>query len=482
MGPNCAATLPFRCAAWLKRRAMPIEKRAASARSAPQRGRPGPKKPAGPKKPPPPPPGLAPRRAALDILNLVNGGRSLDEALEACRSFNALEGADRGLAHALAAIVLRRGGAFDHAIGLYIDKPLPKTASKAHEILRLVAAQSLVLKTPDHAAVSTAVALANEFRETAGYAGLVNAVARKIAALDGDFLQKLPERIDTPGWMWRAWERAYGAETARAIARAHHVEAPLDITLKDPSDAAAFAAETGGVRLSTGSVRLAPGTDVATLPGFAAGRFWVQDAAAALPARLFSSLSGKTVIDLCAAPGGKTMQLAAAGAEVLAVDIAGLRLKIVAENLARTGLSAKTIKADIRDWSPEQPADAVLLDAPCSATGTIRRHPDVLRLKSEESVKTLSAMQAGLIDRAVAMVKPGGEIIYCVCSLQPEEGERQIEAALSRIAGLSRRPIAEAEIGLSGAVTRAGDLRTLPSMLADEGGVDGFFAARLIRG
>jgi 16S rRNA (cytosine967-C5)-methyltransferase len=459
---------------------MPFEKRAAPARSAPQRGKPGPKKPAGPKKPPPPP-GLSPRRAALDILNLVSGGRSLDEALEACRSFNALDGPDRGLAHALAAIVLRRGGAFDHAIGLYIDKPLPKSAAKAHEILRLVAAQSLILKTPDHAAVSTAVALANEFRETAGYAGLVNAVARKIAALDGEFLEKLPERIDTPGWMWRAWERAYGAETARAIARAHHVEAPLDITLKDPSEAPAFASETGGPLLTTGSVRLAAGTDVASLPGYAEGRFWVQDAAAALPARLFSNLAGKTAIDLCAAPGGKTMQLAAAGASVLAVDIAGLRLKTVAENLARTGLTAKTIKADIREWTPEEQADAVLLDAPCTATGTIRRHPDVLRSKSEESVKTLSAMQAGLIDRAVAMAKTGGEIVYCVCSLQPEEGEKQIEAALHRIPGLLRRPIEPAEIGLPGAVTRNGDLRTLPSMLAGEGGIDGFFAARLIR-
>jgi 16S rRNA (cytosine967-C5)-methyltransferase len=413
---------------------------------------------------------------------LVAGGRSLDEALEACRSFNALEGADRGLAHALAAIALRRGGALDHVIGLYVDKPLPKSAAKAHDILRIAAAQSLILKTPDHAAVSTAVALANDFRETAGYAGLINAVARKIAALVPDFLDKLPERIDTPGWMWRAWERAYGPDAARAIARAHHVEAPLDVTLKIPSGAGGFASETGGILLPTGSVRLPAGTDVAGLPGYAAGRFWVQDAAAAIPARLFGDLAGKSAIDLCAAPGGKTMQLAAAGGAVLAVDIAGLRLKTVAENLARTGLSATTIKADIREWTPEEPADAVLLDAPCSATGTIRRHPDVLRLKTEESVKTLSAMQAGLIDRAVAMAKPGGEIVYCVCSLQPEEGEKQIEAALARIPGLARRPIAPDEVGLAGAVTRAGDLRTLPSMLANEGGMDGFFAARLVRG
>lgn len=432
-------------------------------------------------KKPPPPPGLAPRRAALDVLILVAGGRPLEEAFEACRSFNALEGSDRSLAHLLAATVLRRGGGLDHVVGLFVDRPLPKSAARAHDILRMAAAQSLILKTPDHAAVSTAVALANEFRETAGYAGLVNAVARKIAALGPEALDKLPERIDTPGWMWRGWERAYGADGARAIAKANAREAPLDVTLRDPRDAPAFAREAGGALLPTGSVRLPAGVDVTGLPGFADGRFWVQDAAAALPARLFGDLAGKDAVDLCAAPGGKTMQLAASGANVVAVDISGSRLKRVLENLERTRLSAKTVKADIREWTPDSPVDAVLLDAPCSATGVIRRHPDVLRLKSEESLGALCALQASLIDRAAAMLKDGGTLVYCVCSMQPEEGEKQAQAALERLPQLERAPIAPDEVGLPGAVSRAGDLRTLPSMLAEAGGVDGFFAARLIK-
>jgi len=449
------------------------------------RGKPGPggpgkgKPPA--KKPPPPPPGLAPRRAALDILILVAGGRPLDEALESCRSFNALEGPDRGLAHMLAATVLRRSGGLDHVIGLYVDKPLPKSAARAHDILRIAAAQSLILGTPDHAAVSTAVALANAFRETAGYAGLVNAVARKIALLGPQALEKLPERIDTPGWMWRGWERAYGPETARAIARANAREAPLDVTMKARADAEAFAREAQGVLLPTGSVRLPAGVDVTALPGFAEGRFWVQDAAAALPAALFGDLSGRRAIDLCAAPGGKTMQLAAAGADVVAVDISGPRLKRVLENLQRTGLSAKTVKADIREWAPPEPVDAVLLDAPCSATGVIRRHPDVLRLKTEDGLPATCALQAELIDRAAAMLRVGGVLVYCVCSLQPEEGEKQAQAALERLPQLARAPVAPEEIGLPGAVTRAGDLRTLPSMLSEAGGMDGFFAARFIK-
>ena len=426
-------------------------------------------------------PGLAARRAALDVLTLVAGGRTLDDALADCRSFNALEGPDRAFAHAMAATVLRRRGSIDHAIGLFIDKPLPRRSARATDILRLSAAQTLILGTPAHAAVSTAVALTEAFRETENYAGLVNAVARKISALGPEALAKLPERIDTAGWMWRSWERAYGAEATRAIARAHAAEAPIDLTPRDTADAGALAAETGGTLLTTGSVRLAPGAKVAALPGYEEGRFWVQDAAAAIPARLLGDVRGKRVFDLCAAPGGKTLQLAAAGAEVIAVDTSGERLKRVQENLARTKLTAKTVKADVLAWAPEGLADAVLLDAPCTATGTIRRHPDILWAKTEESLKETTALQAALIDRTVAMTKPGGVIVYCVCSLQPEEGDKQVASALDRHPALARSPIAAAEIGGLPALTREGDFRSLPSMLADRGGMDGFFAARLIR-
>jgi len=426
-------------------------------------------------------PGLAARRSALDILTLVAAGRTLDDALEDCRSFNALEGPDRGFAHALAATVLRRRGAIDHMIGLYIDKPLPKRSARATDILRLAAAQTLILGTPAHAAVSTAVALAGSFRETENYAALVNAVARKVAAMGPEALAKLPERIDTAGWMWRSWERAYGPEATRAIARANAAEAPIDLTPRDPADAARLAADVGGALLPTGSVRLPAAVRIASLPGFDDGRFWAQDAAAAIPARLLGDVRGKRVFDLCAAPGGKTMQLAAAGADVISVDASGERLKRVQENLARTKLAARTVKADLLEWTPDAPADAVLLDAPCTATGAIRRNPDILWAKSEESLTETTARQAAFIDRAVALTKPGGMIVYCVCSLQPEEGEKQIGAALARHAMLERLPISPGEIGGLAAINRDGELRTLPSMLADQGGIDGFFAARLNR-
>ena len=432
------------------------------------------------KPPPQPVEGLASRRAALDVLTLVRAGAAFDEALGKCRSFDALEGSDRGFARALATTVLRRQGTLDALIGDYVDRPMPKRAAKATDMLRLAAAQSVLLGTPDHAAVSTAVALANSFQETAGYAGLVNAVARKIAKSGAAAAEKLPSRIDTPGWMWRAWERAYGPAKSKALALAHRSEPPLDLTPKVASEEQALAEQLGALVLPTGSLRLNGVTDVTQLPRFADGLWWVQDAAAALPARLLGNVAGKRVFDLCAAPGGKTLQLAAGGALVTAVDIVGARLKMLSENLQRTSLIAETVKADIFDWTPEEKADLILLDAPCSATGTIRRHPDILWSKKEDDVAALAKLQSRFIDRALSFLKDGGILIYATCSLQPEEGERQIEAALGRHPNLSREPITAPEIGgLPEAVTRSGDLRTLPSMWAADGGIDGFYAARL---
>ncbi|MGE0408264.1 MAG: RsmB/NOP family class I SAM-dependent RNA methyltransferase [Amphiplicatus sp.] len=428
------------------------------------------------------PAGLAARRAALDILTLIESGAALDNALATCRSFSALAGSDRAFARLLATSVLRRRGALDALIGAHIDKPLPRRAARASDILRLAAAQSVLLGTPDHAAVSTAVALAKSFRETAGYAGLVNAVVRKIARGGKAAIDKLPERVDTPGWLWRALDRAYGPATARAIARAHRPEPPLDLTPLHTDDREALAAALDATVLPTGSLRRRAPGDIAALAGFAEGKWQVQDAAAALPARLLGDVAGKRVFDLCAAPGGKTVQLAAAGAHVTAVDISGHRLKLVSENLARTGLAAETVKADILDWAPETKADAILLDAPCTATGTMRRHPDILWLKREEDIAALAERQAQLIDKAARLLNEGGLLVYATCSLLPEEGERQIEAALARHESLKRVPISPEEIsGLSEAVTRTGDLRTLPSMWAEIGGLDGFFAARLRR-
>ncbi|MEM8771931.1 MAG: transcription antitermination factor NusB [Pseudomonadota bacterium] len=424
-------------------------------------------------------PGLGARRGALELIERVRKGETLDNALEQSRSFAILEGADRAFARAMASSVLRRRGSIDHILGAYIDRPLPKKAGRVMDILRLAAVQTLVLKTPDHAAVSTAVELAGERRETAAYAKLVNAVARKVAKNGAAALEKVPDRADTPGWMWRGWERAFGPARARAIAQAHHVPAPLDLTVKDLNSLESHRGALDAEVLLEKTLRLSAGGDIADLPGYQDGRWWVQDVAASLPVRLLGDVANKTVFDLCAAPGGKTMQLSAAGARVTAVDISAPRLERVAENLKRTGLSATLVEADILRWSPAEKADAVLLDAPCSASGTIRRHPDLPWLKTEDDVKALTALQANMIDRALTFLKPGGVLVYCVCSLQAEEGERQSAATLKRHGTLTRTPIAADEIGgLQAAITRAGELRTLPSMLNEKGGMDGFFAAR----
>ncbi len=427
----------------------------------------------------PAPAGLEARRAALDILERIHGGETLDEALGACRAFEVLEGPDRGFARALASAVLRRRGSLDHLLGAYIDRPLPKKAVRVMDILRLAAVQLVFLGTPAHAAVSTAVNLAADRRETAGYGKLINAVARKIAKLGESATQKLPARADTPAWLWRSWERAYGPQQTRAIADAHTREAPLDIQLKNPDDAKAWADRLEAEVLFDGTLRLNGPRDVTSLPGFTEGDWWVQDVAASLPARLLGDVSGKTVYDLCAAPGGKTLQLAARGANVTAVDISAPRLARVSENLSRTGLKAEIVAEDALRWKAPGKADAVLLDAPCSATGTIRRHPDIPWLKTETDIEALTSLQARMIDKALTLVKPGGMLVYCVCSLQREEGERQARQALDRHPSLARVPVTKDEIaGLDQAVNREGDLRTLPSMLADKGGMDGFFAAR----
>ncbi|MGF1543251.1 MAG: RsmB/NOP family class I SAM-dependent RNA methyltransferase, partial [Parvularculaceae bacterium] len=317
------------------------------------------------------------------------------------------------------------------------------------------------------------------------YAGMATAGARRGAAAGPAAVARLPARVDAPGWLWRSWERAYGAATARAIAAAHRLEAPLDVTLKDPSETARWAEALDAAPIGVGSLRLNARRDVASAPGFGAGAWWVQDAAAAMPAAALRAamggdIAGKRVVDLCAAPGGKTMQLASMGADVIAVDVSGPRLKRVAENLQRVGLKATTVKADALDWSPETPADAVLLDAPCAATGTIRRHPDVAWSKTEDDVAALAKIQTRLLARAAEMTAPGGIVVYCVCSLQRDEGEARIEAALKAEARYARVPIDPATLGdFADAVTRRGDVRTTPASLASRGGCDGFYVAAL---
>jgi len=425
-------------------------------------------------------PKTSPRHLALDLLALVlERNRLLDDVLEDKR-LPALDERDRGFIRLLLATTLRRLGQIDDLIEDCLDKPLPGKALAATHALRLGVAQLLFLEVAPHAAISTSVDLIKG-TALAGFAKLVNAVLRRLDR-DGAAMVAAQDAalLNTPDWLWRSWCRAYGEEVSRAIALAHLTEAPVDITVA--TDPQGWAERLGATVLSTGSLRRPAGGAIAALPGFTEGGWWVQDAAAALPARLLGDVRGKRVADLCAAPGGKAMQLAVAGASVTAVDHSAKRLKRFTDNLKRLGLTAEVVEADAALWTPPQPFDAILLDAPCSATGTLRRHPDVARHKNPAEVMKLAGVQARLLDAAVAMLRPGGRLVYCVCSLEPEEGPEQIERLLSSGAPLRRIPIGSDEIGgLAEAITAAGDLRTLPCHLAELGGMDAFFAARLER-
>jgi len=414
------------------------------------------------------------------VLSAVTDERlTLDDALIRTRSFATLDGRDRAFARAIASASLRRLGGIDAVLGRFLSKPLPETATLGRALLRTGAAQALVMGTPAHAVVSETVSLARADKKAAGFAGLINAVLRKTSGEGRAIFEALAPGSDLPGWLFGRWRAVYGAD-AEAIATALQGEPPLDLTAK--TDAEAIAAALGGTAMLARSVRLPAGAHaVESLAGFNEGGWWVQDAAAALPARLLGDVRGMRVLDLCAAPGGKTMQLAAAGADVTALDIAAPRLGRLEENLKRTGLEAKLVCADALAWTAPAPFDAVLLDAPCTATGTLRRHPDVAWLRRPGDVRTLAALQEMLIAKAATFVRPGGRLVYAVCSLEPEEGPEIVAAAMRR-GGWERAPIDAAELGgHTEFVTAEGDLRTLPSHLAECGGLDGFYAARLTR-
>jgi 16S rRNA (cytosine967-C5)-methyltransferase len=426
--------------------------------------------------------GLNARKTALHILReVLDDGRPLDEALARNTHLAKLAPRDRAFARVLLATTLRRLGQIDDALDRCLDRPIKAKDRVLHHILRIGAVQLLFLETPPHAAVSTSLDLAKGPR-LAGQRGLLNAVLRRLSR-EGQAMvgEQDAARLNTPNWLWEAWCAAYGEETTRSIAEAQFADPPLDLTCK--GDPEPWAEKLGATLLPGGSLRLPAGQgDVARLPGYAEGAWWVQDAAAALPARLLGPVAGKTVIDLCAAPGGKTAQLAAAGAEVIAVERAEGRIKRLQENLHRLGLGAATVTADAAKWQPPSPADAVLLDAPCSATGTLRRHPDIAYLKGSADVGALTAAQDRLLKKAVEMVKPGGVLVYAVCSLQPEEGPERIAKLLAEDNRVERLAIAPEELpGLEPALTPEGDLRTLPCHLAAQGGLDGFYACRLKR-
>lgn len=434
-------------------------------------------------------PGFAARALAVNVLEHMGSEQlTLDAVLESpdiSREFDRLEPRDRGFMRTLIGAVLRRRGEIDAVVHKLLNRPLPRSAGRADTILRLGLAQILFLDVADHAAVHLSVDLAKAEASSAGFSGLVNGVLRRAGRERDTLLTDINGPIvNTPEWLFQRWSKFYGRDTALQIASAHMVEAALDVTVKSEPDA--WAESLGGVVLPTGSVRTIVGGPITERPGFGEGHWWVQDAAAALPVRLMGDVAGKRVADLCAAPGGKTAQLAAAGAIVTAVDSNAPRLMRLKENLARLSLEAEVVSADLRSWTPDEPFDAILLDAPCTSTGTIRRQPDVAWLKRPKDVASLADLQAKLLKRAAAWVKPGGMLVYSTCSLEPEEGEDRVAAFLAKHPEFTAAPVRPDELpGLEAAISRDGWLRTLPSHWPNEeprlGGLDGFFAARLVK-
>lgn len=405
--------------------------------------------------------GVSARAAAVAILGATLGeGQMLDEA-----AAEGLAPADRARALRLAADVLRHLEPADRLLDRHLRKAPPLMV---RNVLRLAVVER-AMGAPAHGVVNAAVEIVRHGKRTAHLAGLVNAVLRALPEADL-FAGLPPQRL--PRWLRQPLVHAWGREAVSAIEVVQATEPPLDLTLRD-----GFAVPEGEL-LPTGSLRLRSAGQVSVQPGYAEGGWWVQDAAAALPARLLDARPGERVLDLCAAPGGKTLQLAAAGAEVVALDVSTARLKRLAANLARTGLAAQVVVADALNWQPSAPFDAILLDAPCSATGTIRRHPDLPFVKDGSEVAGLVTLQAALIDRALGWLKPGGRLVYATCSLLPEEGEGQLAAALERHPGVTveRVDLPGVEAGWW---TEAGGLRLRPDYWADRGGMDGFFMARL---
>jgi 16S rRNA (cytosine967-C5)-methyltransferase len=434
-------------------------------------------------------PGFAARAAAAKILAAVIDRRTpLDGMLDAeggNPAYKALEENDRALVRAILNSALRHLPRIEAAIASLLETPLPEGARALYHVLVVGAAQMLYLDVPDHSAVDIAVEQANQDPRNRRFAKLVNAVLRRLGREKQEILERTADTPAMPAWFLTRLEAAYGHEAALAIAETQLQPAAIDLTVK--SDAQGWAKRLNGVVLPTGSVRLAAFDGAVTaLDGFSDGEWWVQDAAAAIPARLFGTLDGWKVVDLCAAPGGKTAQLILAGADVTALDQSANRLKRLGANLARLGLAAETIVADMATYRPETLFDAALLDAPCSSTGTTRRHPDVLWTKGPADIAKLAAVQERLLRHALTLVKPGGIVVFSNCSLDPQEGEEVVARVLSGSDLAERVAIDPAGWpGLAAAISPLGEFRTTPDMLplADgfASGLDGFYAAVLRR-
>ena len=436
------------------------------------------------------PSGFQARQLAVVLVAAVlRDGRAFDDAIAKAHGlpqFKELEPRDRALARMIASTVLRRHGQLQAVLATFLDKPLPDKRGNLTPILLTAAAQLLFLDSAPHAVINIAVEQCRHDGGARRFGKLANAVLRRTSERGREIIaaQTDAARLNIPDWLWQRWVAAYGDATALQIAEASLAQAPLDISVKD--DPAGWAGRLGAIVLPTGTLRMLAEGRIEELPGYAEGGWWIQDAAAALPARLLGDVAGKRVADLCAAPGGKTASLAARGALVTAVDQSTERLSRLSANLDRLGLKADVVTADATAWTPAELFDAVLLDAPCSATGTIRRHPDILHLKRSTDMAKLVPLQARLLDHAVTLVKPGGIIVFCTCSLEPEEGIQHVEQLLASNPNVERVPIQAEEFGGDVSwITADGDLRTLPfhapADMPGLSGLDGFYAARLIR-
>lgn len=425
--------------------------------------------------------GLPARKAALAILSTVLRKRKpLEPAVDEALSRAKLSSRDAAFARAIATATLRHFGQLDALIRHFVVKPVaPHRAGATIEILLSGACELAFMGVAAHAAVDGANRLAQADAKALHFKPLINAVLRRVAAEGAKLIAAQDAaRLNTPDWLWTRWCEAYGEATARAIANAHMAQPPLDLVFKEDASLEIADAE----KLAPNVLRLRGAGRIEDLPGFKDGKWWVQDVAASIPARLFGDVAGKQVLDLCAAPGGKTLQLASMGARVTAIDVSKERLARLRENLARLKLKADLVAADVRDWQPKTPAPFVLLDAPCTATGTIRRHPDLPWIKSAADITASTRLQEEMLEAAAEMTAADGVLIYAVCSLEPEEGVEQVESFLARHKEFSRAGLRKEEVFNDGTlISREGDLRTLPCHWAVQGGMDGFYAARLRR-
>jgi len=435
--------------------------------------------------------GLDSRLVAIFLLTrIMDDGRNLDALTDAehgLSRFLKLSPLDRSMVRAILVTALRKHNQIEHALNQLMSRKPPRKARFLIHALHISAAQILFMDLPDSAAVNLGVTAIGKDERTSRFKGMANAVLRRLSREKEIVLEKVQKQSAFPKWFEKQLQSDFGKEKTRAISQAVTLKPHVDLTVKYNSEK--WAEKLEGVVLTTGTVRLNNQTPVDQLEGFSEGEWWVQDAAATIPAKLFTLEKGSNILELCAAPGGKTAQLCNAGYNVSALDISSPRLARLEQNLARLKLQAKTIEADILEWEPDQLYDGVLLDAPCSSTGTIRRHPDVLWTKSDTDISELAELQFQLLKKAVAFLKPGGELIFSNCSIFKKEGENLLARASKELPELSLNKITPSEVwNMEEIVNGQGAVRTLPYHLETPdtkqqslAGMDGFFACRFIK-